>query len=148
MVQRNASSKSHTMYDSMPSCNADSATASNRRLLQIPWAISPINLQQEDIWWFILKSMFTCYLNDYIYILLCQPVGRPVNLYILYSNFTCISIFCSLFSDFTQILCVNHYVDQSTRICYSIISYIHQLLLVFSYVFIYADWSMSTRSTG
>ena len=37
--------------------------------------------------------MFTYYFNDFIYIFICQPLGQPVNLYILFSNFTCISIF-------------------------------------------------------
>ena len=37
--------------------------------------------------------MFTYYFNDFVYILICQPVGRPVDLYILFSNFTYISIF-------------------------------------------------------
>ena len=109
--------------------------------------------------------MFTYYWNDYIYILTCWPVGWPVDLYILYSNFTWKSILCSLFHDFTHILCVNHYVDRSTRTCYVVISYIHQLLLVIRrfHIHLYmstgmstswlvdvdwVDWSMSTGLTG
>ena len=59
-------------------------------------------------------STFTYYFNDFIYIFICRPLGQPVDLCILFSNFIYTSAFtCNLEISYAFIY-VNRYVDLLT----------------------------------